>query len=111
MILCLFFRTLSWAVSILASRSYLNTLTELASFCHCSESYLSRIFKKRTGVNINIYVNKVRVEQSKNLLTRSHDSIADISSSVGFCDPNYFSRVFSQIIGISPTEFRRRFQE
>lgn len=87
------------------------TVTELASFCHCSESYLSRIFKRRTGVNISIYVNKVRVEQAKNLLTHSHDSIADISSNVGFSDPNYFSRVFSQIIGISPTEFRRRFQE
>ena len=86
------------------------TVSELASFCHCSESYLSRIFKRRTGVNINVYVNKVRVEQAKNDLLLSHDSIADIASRVGFSDPNYFSRVFTQIIGVSPTEFRRRFQ-
>lgn len=87
------------------------TVSELAAFCHCSESYLSRIFKRRIGVNINVYVNKVRLEQAKNNLILSHDSIADIASSVGFCDPNYFSRIFTQIIGISPTEFRRRFQE
>lgn len=85
-------------------------VSELADFCHCSESYLSRIFKRRTGVNINVYINKVRVEQAKNNLLLSHDSIAEIASSVGFSDPNYFTRVFTQIIGISPTEFRRRFQ-
>lgn len=87
------------------------TVSELAAFCLCSESYLSRIFKRRTGVNINIYINKVRIEQAKNNLILSDDSIADIASSVGFGDSNYFSRVFSQIIGISPTEFRRRFQK
>lgn len=86
-------------------------VSDLAAFCHCSESYLSRIFKRRTGVNINVYVNKVRVEQAKNSLLLSHDSIAEIASRVGFSDPNYFSRVFTQIIGISPTEFRRRFQQ
>lgn len=87
------------------------TACELAAFCLCSESYLSRIFKRRTGVNINTYINKVRIEQAKNNLILSDDSIADIASSVGFSDSNYFSRVFSQIIGIPPTEFRRRFQK
>lgn len=86
-------------------------VADLAAFCHCSESYLSRIFKRRTGVNINVYVNKVRVEQAKNSLLLSQDSIAEIATRVGFSDPNYFSRVFTQIIGISPTEFRRRFQQ
>lgn len=85
------------------------SVAELAAFCHCSESYLSRIFKKRTGVNINVYINKVRMEHAKNYLLLSKESMAEISASVGFNDPNYFSRVFTQIIGIPPTEFRRRF--
>lgn len=87
------------------------SVSQLAEFCHCSESYLSRIFKRRTGVNINMYINKVRVEQAKNNLIYTHDSIAEIALSVGFSDPNYFSRVFTQIIGISPSEFRRRFMQ
>lgn len=82
----------------------------LAQFCHCSESYLSRIFKRRTGVNINVYINKVRIELAKNHLLLSNESISEAAARVGFNDPNYFSRVFTQIIGISPTEFRRRFQ-
>ena len=87
------------------------TVAELSEFCHCSDSYLSRIFKRRTGVNINVYVNKVRMELAKNPLCLSNESIARIAASVGFDDPNYFSRVFTQIIGISPTEFRKRFHQ
>ncbi len=87
------------------------TVTELSKFCHCSDSYLSRIFKRRTGVNINVYVNKVRTELAKGPLCSSNESIAEIAASVGFDDPNYFSRVFSQVIGVSPTEYRRRFHQ
>ena len=87
------------------------TVTALAEFCHCSDSYLSRIFKRRTGVNINVYVNKVRMEFAKSPLCLSDESIAEIAASVGFGDPNYFSRVFTQIIGIPPTEFRKRFHQ
>ena len=87
------------------------TVTALADFCHCSESYLSRIFKRRIGVNVNVYVHKVRLELAKNPLCNSNESIAEIAAAVGFGDPNYFSRVFMQIIGISPTEFRNRFHQ
>ena len=38
------------------------SLPELARFCHCSESYLSHLFKRHAGVNVSTYVNKVRVE-------------------------------------------------
>ncbi len=87
------------------------TVAELAVFCHCSESYLSRIFKRRTGVNITIYVNRVRMEFAKKPLCCSDESIAEIAAAAGFGDPTYFSRVFTQIIGISPTEFRKRFYQ
>ena len=87
------------------------TVAQVADFCHCSESYLSRIFKRRTGVNINTYVNKIRVEQAKSNLLFSDDNIAEVASQVGFSDPNYFSRVFTRMMGISPTEYRRRFQD
>lgn len=87
------------------------SMAELSEFCHCSESYISRIFKKRIGVNINVYINKVRLELAKNHLILSNESIAEVASRVGFNDPNYFSRVFTKLIGIPPTEFRRRFNK
>jgi len=87
------------------------SIRDLADFCHCSESYISRIFKRRTGLNITLYVNKVRIELAKNHLLLSNESLAEIAFAVGFNDPNYFSRVFTQIIGVAPSEFRRRFQK
>ncbi len=53
---------------------------------------------------------KVRIELSKNHLMNSTNSIAEIAITTGFDDPNYYSRVFTKMIGISPTEFRRRFK-
>lgn len=85
------------------------TLGLLAEFCHCSESYLSRLFKRHTGVNVSTYINKVRVEQAKAALRYSLEPVANVAGSCGFNDPNYFSRVFSQIVGIPPSEYRRRF--
>jgi YesN/AraC family two-component response regulator len=102
---------LSHAISYIQQNSNQQiTIDNLATACYCSNSYLSHIFKKRTGVNINIYINKIRIELSKNHLINSKISIAEIAITVGFNDPNYFSRVFTQIIGISPTEYRRRFK-
>lgn len=86
-------------------------VSDIAEICHCSETYLSRVFKKRIGVSLVIYINKVRVEHSKNHLLLTDKTISDIALESGFEDPNYFSRVFAEIIGIPPTEFRRRFRE
>lgn len=85
------------------------SISQITDFCHCSESYISHIFKRRTGVNVNTYINKVRIEHAKDFLTLTAESMSDIALNVGFNDPNYFSRVFTELIGMPPTEFRRRF--
>lgn len=82
---------------------------EIARHCHCSESYINHMFNKHTGVNINVYINKIRIEHAKNYLLTTSDSIAAIALNVGFSDPNYFSRVFSSLVAIPATEFRRRY--
>ncbi|MDR1639177.1 MAG: helix-turn-helix domain-containing protein [Clostridiales bacterium] len=86
-------------------------VSEIADFCHCSESYLSHLFKKRTGVNLNAYINKVRIEFAKTYLMHTDSSVTVIASMAGFEDANYFSRIFSELIGYPPTEFRRRHLE
>lgn len=86
------------------------TMEELADFCHCSQSHLSHIFKRRIQVNVNTYINKVRIEASKNFLVETDISIGDIAFHVGFNDSNYYTRVFTQLVSISPREYRRRFK-
>lgn len=86
------------------------TVSLLAEECHCSESYLNHMLKHRLGVSISTYLNKLRVERAKEYLLETQDSMLSIALRVGFQDPNYFARVFRQLIGIQPTEFRRRYQ-
>lgn len=86
------------------------TVEHLSGFCHCSESYINHIFKKNMKLNVKAYINKIRIEHAKSLLVNSDESIAAIALKTGFSDPNYFSSVFSKIIGYYPYEFRRRFR-
>lgn len=79
----------------------------IARFCHCSVSYINHVFKKKMQVNIKLYINQLRVEDAKAYLTGTGLSVKAIASNVGFDDSNYFTKVFSEICGISPTQFRR----
>ena len=82
---------------------------EIARLCHCSESHLSHVFKRRIGVNIRAMSIKSRVEQAKRRLADSGAGIVEIALDLGFADPNYFSRVFTRLTGIPPSEYRRRY--
>lgn len=91
--------------------NYINSITiaSLQALCNCSESYINHLFKRRTGKSVKSYVNTLRINEAKNLLSTTCESISFISSKVGFSDPDYFSRVFSKLTGISPKTYRNRF--
>ena len=86
-------------------------LEQISEIVNYSHSYISRTFNKQMGMNINTYINKTRIEISKNYLLKSEKSITEVARMVGFDDPAYFSKVFSNLIDITPQEFRRRFSE
>ena len=85
------------------------SLDVIANHCNYSPSYLSRHFKKVVGVNINTYMNKMKVELSKNYLLRTDDTLAQIAEDLGFSDVSYYSRIFTKICGISPGNFRKKY--
>jgi AraC-like DNA-binding protein len=58
-----------------------------------------------------VYLNRLRIEKSKQLLLRGDLRIADIVSMVGFEDQSYFTKVFKRICGVSPTHFRKAIGE
>ena len=68
-----------------------------------NKDVLSRLFKKKYGVNITSYINDVRLTQAKIYLVAGYNS-AQVSEMVGYHDSNYFSRVFKKYYGISPTQ-------
>lgn len=82
------------------------TLDDIARYVHFSKTYLSRIFKEETGENISSYINKVRIEKAKMLLSDKSISLVDVSNLTGFEDQSYFTKVFKLVTGISPKKFK-----
>jgi len=87
------------------------TLDELADLEHISKSYLSRQFKRYTGMTVIEYVNNLRIETAKHLLLSSADSITNIGYRVGYESPKYFYRLFRSLAGESPARFRHIYGE
>ena len=71
-------------------------------------SYLSALFKKETGMTLTDYVNHKRIDFAIYLLNASDLQIQTIAQNCGIPDVNYFTRTFKRIIGITPSQYRRR---
>lgn len=84
------------------------TLNEVSRQVHVSPYYFSKIFKEETGQNFIEYLTQTRMEQAKFLLRTSSMSIKEICFSIGYSDPNYFSRSFKRYEGMTPREYRER---
>ena len=82
------------------------SLDDVSSYCNISSYYFSKLFKQETGENYVEYLNKVRIENAKRLLNESDSSIKEVCYSVGFSDPNYFSRAFKKYEGVTPSEYK-----
>ena len=83
------------------------SLSTVSEHFHLSHKYLSSIFKKHTGENFTTYIRNLKIEKSKELLATTNKSLKDIAVSCGFTDYYYFSKVFKQTVGISPTDYRK----
>lgn len=82
------------------------TLKEAAAMSNMSQSHFCRSFKEFTGKTFVEYVNSIRLNRAEILLLNSNMSVTEIAMEVGFNDINYFSRLFRQHKGVSPTEMR-----
>jgi YesN/AraC family two-component response regulator len=83
------------------------TLDMVCKEVFLSKAYLSKIFNNKMNCSFTQYVNKIRIQKSKPLLFDNKVTIIDIAYLVGFEDQSYFTKVFKQIEGISPGEYRR----
>ncbi len=81
------------------------TLAAIASKIGISQGYLSSVFKKQTGGNLNDYINQIKIERAKELLEKHEYRMYEISDMLGFENPYYFSKVFKKLTGITPSEY------
>ncbi|MDV4151851.1 response regulator [Clostridium sp. AL.422] len=81
-------------------------LEDIANTFNLSPYYFSRSFKEAMGCNLTDYINLVRIKNAKELLKKNEMSIKEIGYTVGYSDPNYFSKVFKKYEGYSPKEYK-----
>jgi two-component system response regulator YesN len=75
---------------------------------HYNAIYLGRLFRNETDEVFTEHVNKVRIEKSKTMLLSSNLKIADISTSIGFSNSNYYCSIFKKLVGVTPSEYRNQ---
>ncbi|WP_240633303.1 response regulator transcription factor [Paenibacillus montanisoli] len=82
------------------------SLELLAERVYLSPSYLSHLFKKHKGISFNKYLTIYRMEKTKELLLTTNRKIIDISQEVGYNNFPYFSSLFKNHYGKTPSQFR-----
>ena len=73
-----------------------------------SRASLYNKMSKITGLGVNDYINRMRIDKATELLLHSSLSIKEISQEVGFTYPRYFSTTFKQVKGVTPTQFKEQ---
>lgn len=87
------------------------TLNALAEQFNFNPSYLSKLFKRYYHETPVKYLVNLRIQEAKHLLLHQPElSVKTVGERVGYPDPFYFSRIFKQISGQSPSEFRLNHQ-
>lgn len=84
----------------------LPTVKYLADQVFLSPNYLSDLLKRETGMNAQDRIHYHLIEEAKNLLLNSNQSVGDLAFALGFEYPQYFSRLFKAKTGMTPVEFR-----
>ncbi len=109
------FKTLKEVYSIEKTKDYIDVhfreplrVSKLAKFTGVSRSTFSRRFKRLTGMGLETYMQKLRLDEAKRLLKTSGLPVARIGQYCGFKSASYFIHLFQNKTGLSPRKFRQK---
>jgi YesN/AraC family two-component response regulator len=83
------------------------SLKEVARLVGISKEYLARCFHQEAGITLVTYLNRYRISHAKARLEAGEQDLTAIALEVGFSSGHYFSRVFRQEVGVSPSAYRQ----
>ncbi|MEX9251995.1 helix-turn-helix transcriptional regulator [Pseudenterobacter timonensis] len=91
---------------------YAETLSRdsVASFFNITPNHLSRLFSRQGTMSFVDYVRWVRMGKAKSLLQKYQLSVGEVGKRCGYADSDYFCRLFRRQFGLTPGEYRSRFQ-
>lgn len=83
---------------------------QLASIAFVNPAYLSRLFRKETGMVLTDYILKERMDTAAELLATTDRSISEIADSLSYGNFSYFARLFRKVHGVAPQEYRKPYR-
>lgn len=83
------------------------TLSHVASAAGYNPKYLSHVFKKKFDMGFSEYLRLLRIKHAVMLIENGVTSVKNVAFLSGFSDPMYFSRVFTEVIGVSPSNYKK----
>ena len=85
-------------------------LEDLAALCGISDSYLKKLFHKKFGMPTSKYIISLRIHYACDLLQTEHYTTSKVAELCGYSDIYFFSRQFKRYMGISPTQFVKKYR-
>lgn len=84
------------------------SVVEIASYLNFTATYLNVLFKQEIKVTLKQYLSNYRLEKAKRMLESDFNKITDIAEKCGYANANYFAKVFKEMTGMTPVEYRNR---
>lgn len=84
------------------------TREELASHVYLNPAYLSRMFKKETGLSLSDAIIQERIHEARRMLEETEYKISDIAANVGYASLGSFSNLFKRVVGVTPQQYRAK---
>jgi len=87
------------------------TVNKIAAICALSRRNLERRFKKATANTVVEYIQRVKIEAAKQNLETSRENVSEVMYNVGYSDPKAFRTTFKKITGLSPIQYRNKYNK
>jgi two-component system, response regulator YesN len=83
------------------------TREEIAKYVYLNPDYLTRVFKKQTGLSLSDYLQQQRIEYAKKLLVDTNLPVSEVALAAGYSNFSYFSTIFKKSTKLNPMEYRK----
>lgn len=83
------------------------TLADISKYCNYSIPHICRVFKHQFGESIVSYMNKLKIDEACKMIEKNDRTLREISEILGFDNIAYFTRIFKQLTGSTPANYRK----
>ena len=83
---------------------------DIAEHVYLNPAYLSRLFRKETGLSLTDYTASLRIQKAKLELLDTNHRVSDVAMSVGYSNFSHFTKLFKKTTGLTPQEYRKKHQ-